>query len=149
MIFHVKIMTSCNVRWSITPWMRNTDLCIWFLWDCLIDRVLFFFLHWFQRKRISPMHLGLLMHQDSHCALKITFKMREVLFFLKILFQTISCYLKPPSLRFKMASLDGAMILIQRLIILEVLLIVKLLSKSYLLHLYLVISICVTGWSIG
>ena len=70
------------------------------------------------------MYLVLLMHQDTPCALKITFKRKEALFFLKILFQTISCYLKPPSLRFKMASLEGAMILIQRLIILEVLLIV-------------------------
>ena len=52
------------------------------------------------------------MHQDSHCALKITFKISEALFSLEILIQTVSYYLKPPIFHFKMARLVGAMILI-------------------------------------
>ena len=107
------------------------------------------FSHWFWRNWINLMHLGLLMHQDSHCALKITFKIKEVLFFLETPFQTINYYLKPPSLHFKMASVEGATVLIQLLIILEVLLIVNLLNKSYYLYLYWFMSICVTGCSIG
>ena len=70
---------------------------------------------------MNPIHFGLLMHQDSHYALKITFKIKEALFFLEILFQTMSYYLKPPSLHLKMASVEGAMILIQFLMILEIL----------------------------
>lgn len=68
---------------------------------------------------MSPIYLGLLMHQDSHCALKIIFKINEALFFLEILIQTVSYYLKPPIFHFKMASLMGAMILIQLLMILR------------------------------
>ena len=50
------------------------------------------FLHLLQRKRINPTHLGLLMHQDIHFALKITFKIKETFFSWKFL--TVSYYLK-------------------------------------------------------
>ena len=136
-------MMSCNACWSVTTWMRNTDIYIWFLWGCLVDWVLYFFAL-ISTKENKPYTFRFTHTSGWSSCPENYLQNQRSLIFLEIPFQTISYFLKSPILNFKMVSVEGAMILIQPLMILEVLLIISLLKNSCHLHLHLVILICVT-----
>ena len=121
--FPSKMMTSCNARWQITLCMRNTNNYIWFLWGCLIDRVLYLFA--FTSKKENKLYTFRFAHASGYpfCS-ENNLQNQRNLFFLKIL----DCQLLLKN--HHVTSIEGAMILVQLLMVLEVLLIVNLLNKS-------------------